>query len=120
MQCRGKFRTDAEGRYRFRSIRPVYYPVPTDGPVGDMLRRMGRHPNRPGHVHMIVSAPGYQTVATHLFVKNAPYLESDAVFAVKDSLIVDFERHGPGPAPDGATMDVPFYTCEYDFRLAPA
>jgi hydroxyquinol 1,2-dioxygenase len=120
MLCRGKFRTDAEGGYRFRSIRPVYYPIPTDGPVGDMLRKMGRHPNRPGHIHMIVSAPGYQTVATHLFVKDAPYLDSDAVFAVKDSLVVPFERHGPGRAPDGAVMDVPFYTCEYDFRLAPA
>ena len=73
-----------------------------------------------GHIHMIVSAPGYQTVGTHLFVKDAPYLDSDAVFAVKDSLIVDFERHGPGKAPTGEVMDVPFYTCEYDFRLAPA
>ena len=120
MLCRGKFRTDALGRYWFRSIRPVYYPIPTDGPVGDMLRKMGRHPNRPGHIHMIVSAPGYQTVATHLFVKDAPYLDSDAVFAVKDSLIVDFERHEPGKAPTGEVMDVPFYTAEYDFRLAPA
>ena len=115
MLCRGKFRTDAEGRYWFRSIRPVYYPIPTDGPVGDMLRKMGRHPNRPGHIHMIVSAPGYQTVATHLFVKDAPYLDSDAVFAVKDSLIVDFERHEPGRAPDGAVMDVPFYTASTIF-----
>jgi hydroxyquinol 1,2-dioxygenase len=120
MFCRGRFRTDAEGHYWFRSIRPVYYPVPTDGPVGEMLRRMGRHPNRPGHIHMIISAPGYQTVGTHLFVKGTPYLDSDAVFAVKDSLIVDFERHEPGKAPDGEVMDVPFYTCEYDFRLAPA
>ena len=85
-----------------------------------MLRKMGRHPNRPGHIHMIVSAPGYQTVGTHLFVKGAPYLDSDAVFAVKDSLIVDFERHEPGRAPDGETMEEPFYTCEYDFRLARA
>jgi hydroxyquinol 1,2-dioxygenase len=85
-----------------------------------MLRKMGRHPNPPGHIHMIVSAPGYQTVATHLFVKDAPYLDSDAVFAVKDSLIVEFERHEPGKAPTGEAMNVPFYTCEYDFRLAPA
>jgi hydroxyquinol 1,2-dioxygenase len=120
MLCRGKFRTDAQGRYRFRSIRPTYYPVPTDGPVGRMLDKMGRHPYRPGHIHMIVSAPGYQAVATHLFVKDAPYLDSDAVFAVKDSLIVDFERHEPGRAPTGEVMDKPFYTCEYDFRLAPA
>jgi hydroxyquinol 1,2-dioxygenase len=120
MLCRGKFRTDAEGRYRFRSIRPTYYPVPTDGPVGRMLDKMGRHPYRPGHIHMIVSAPGYQSVGTHLFVKDAPYLDSDAVFAVKDSLIVAFQRHAPGRAPDGTVMDVPFYTAEYDFRLAPA
>ncbi len=74
----------------------------------------------PGHIHMIVSAPGYQAVGTHLFVKGAPYLDSDAVFAVKDSLIVDFARHEPGRAPTGEPMDVPFYTCEYDFRLARA
>jgi hydroxyquinol 1,2-dioxygenase len=120
MLCRGKFRTDAEGRYRFRSIRPTYYPVPTDGPVGKMLEKMGRHPNRPGHIHMIVSAPGYEPVTTHLFVAGAPYLESDAVFAVKDSLIVDFEKHEPGVAPTGEVMDMPFYTAEYDFRLAPS
>jgi hydroxyquinol 1,2-dioxygenase len=118
--CRGRFRTDDEGRYWFRSIRPTFYPVPTDGPVGQMLRKMGRHPNRPGHIHMIVSAPGHQTVVTHLFVKGAPYLDSDAVFAVKDSLIVEFERHPPGVAPTGETMDAQFYTCRYDFRLAPA
>ena len=118
--CRGRFRTDDEGRYWFRSIRPTFYPVPTDGPVGQMLRKMGRHPNRPGHIHMIVSAPGHQTVITHLFVEGAPYLDSDAVFAVKDSLIVPFERHPPGPTPTGETIDVPFYTCRYDFRLAPA
>lgn len=120
MRCRGKFRTDAEGRYWFRSIRPTYYPVPTDGPVGRMLGKMGRHPNRPGHIHMIVSAPGYRPVATHLFVKDSPYLDSDAVFAVKDSLIVEFERHEPGVAPTGEVMDRPYYTCAYDFRLAPA
>ena len=120
MLCRGKFRTDAEGRYWFRSIRPTYYPVPTDGPVGKMLGKMGRHPNRPGHIHMIVSAPGHETVVTHLFVAGAPYLDSDAVFAVKDSLIVEFEKHAPGTAPTGERMDVPFYTAEYDFRLAPA
>jgi hydroxyquinol 1,2-dioxygenase len=118
--CRGRFRTDAEGRYWFRSIRPTYYPVPTDGPVGDMLRKMGRQPNRPGHIHMIVSAPGYQTVTTHLFVAGAPYLDSDPVFAVKDSLIVEFERHEPGVAPTGEPIAVPYYTCTYDFRLAPA
>lgn len=120
MRARGRIHTDAQGRYWFRSIRPSFYPVPTDGPVGRMLRAMGRHPNRPGHIHMIVSAPGYQTVTTHLFVADSPYLHSDAVFGMKESLIVKFERHEPGPAPFGEPMQVPYYTAAYDFRLRKA
>jgi hydroxyquinol 1,2-dioxygenase len=116
MRARGKIRTDAEGRYFFRSIMPNYYPVPTDGPVGEMLRAMGRHPYRPGHIHMIVSAPGYETVTTHLFPAASPYLDSDAVFGVKDSLIVKFERHPPGEA-TGERIDVPYYTAQFDFTL---
>ncbi len=119
MRARGKLRTDAEGRYWFRSIRPASYPVPTDGPVGTMLNRMGRHPFRPGHIHMIVSAPGYQTVTTQLFVSGDAYLDSDAVFGVKDSLVIDFQRHEPGTAPTGEAMNTPFYTAEYDFVLCP-
>ena len=117
MKARGRVRTDADGRYYFRSIRPTFYPVPTDGPVGDMLRAMGRHPNRPGHIHMIVSAEGFRPVTTHLFVANSPYLDSDAVFGVKESLITGFDKHAPGRAPDGTQVDVPWYTCNYDFRL---
>jgi hydroxyquinol 1,2-dioxygenase len=117
MRARGKIHTDAEGRYLFRSIRPNYYPVPTDGPVGKMLRAMGRHPYRPGHIHMIVSAPGYEPVTTHLFVADSPYLDTDAVFGTKDSLVVKFERCAPGRAPTGEQMTVPYYTAHYDFRL---
>jgi hydroxyquinol 1,2-dioxygenase len=117
MKARGRIRTDAEGRYWFRSIRPTFYPVPDDGPVGDMLRAMGRHPFRPGHIHMIVSAAGHHPVTTHLFAAGSEYLDSDAVFGVKDSLIAGYDKHGPGTAPDGTTMDVPYYTCNYDFRL---
>ena len=95
MRARARIRTDDEGRYWFWSIRPTYYPVPDDGPVGDMLRKMGRHPNRPGHIHMKVSAPGHKPVTTHLFVSDSPYLDSDAVFGVRDSLIVEFERTSP-------------------------
>ncbi len=120
MRARGKIRTDAEGRYAFRSIRPRYYPVPTDGPVGDMLRAMGRHPYRPGHIHMIVSAQGYEPVTTHLFPADSPYLDSDAVFGVKDSLVVPFERHPAGKGPNGEPMSVPYFTAHYDFRLRPA
>ena len=120
MKARGRIRTDAEGRYWFRSIRPTFYPVPTDGPVGRMLRKMGRHPNRPGHIHMIVSAQGHRPVTTHLFVAGSQYLDSDAVFGMKESLVAQFERHPPGSAPTGEQMDVPFYTVNYDFRLRPA
>ena len=120
MKARGRIRTDSEGRYWFRSIRPTFYPVPTDGPVGQMLRKMGRHPYRPGHVHMIVSAPGHLPVTTHLFVAGSRYLDSDAVFGMKESLVVEFERHPPGVGADGERLDTPFYTVNYDFRLRPA
>jgi hydroxyquinol 1,2-dioxygenase len=119
MRARGRLTTAADGAYRFRSIKPFYYPVPTDGPVGAMLEAMGRHPNRPGHIHFVISAPGHKAVTTHLFPSDTPYLESDAVFGVKESLIVDFQRREPGVAVAGQTADVPFWTCEYDFHLAP-
>jgi hydroxyquinol 1,2-dioxygenase len=120
MKARGKLRTDAEGRYWFRSIRPTFYPVPTDGPVGLMLKKMGRHPYRPGHIHMIVSAEGYEPVTTHLFVAESEYLDSDAVFGMKESLVAKFNRQPAGKAPTGENVDTPFYTVEYDFRLRPA
>jgi len=115
--ARGKFTTAADGRYGFRTVKPVSYPIPTDGPVGKMLLGMGRHPYRPAHVHAIISAPGYEKVATHLFVKGDAYLDSDAVFGVKHSLVVDFKPHPAGPAPDGGKTTAPFCTAEYDFRL---
>ena len=120
MKARGRIRTDAEGRYWFRSIKPTFYPVPTDGPVGHMLRKMGRHPYRPGHVHLIVSAPGHLPATTHLFVAGSQYLDSDAVFGMKESLVVQFEAHPPGRGPGGEQLDTPFYTVSYDFRLRPA
>jgi hydroxyquinol 1,2-dioxygenase len=118
--ARGKFTTAADGCYGFRTVKPVSYPVPTDGPVGRMLLGMGRHPYRPAHVHVIASAPGYGRVATHLFVAGDPYLDSDAVFGVKQSLVVAFQSHPPGIAPDGKNCAVPFCTAEFDFRLAQA
>ncbi|MGF6880392.1 dioxygenase [Paraburkholderia sp. MM5477-R1] len=117
MRARGRLATGPDGKYWFRSIKPFYYPVPTDGPVGSMLAAMGRHPNRPRHIHFIVSASGYKSIVTHLFPSDGPYLDSDVVFGVKQGLIVDFKRHEPGMAPTGEQVDVPFWTCEYDFRL---
>jgi hydroxyquinol 1,2-dioxygenase len=118
MKARGRIRTDAQGRYSFRSIKPEYYPVPTDGPVGRMLDKMGRHPMRPGHIHMIVSAAGHHAVTTHLFAAGSQYIDSDAVFGVKESLITAFAKHPAGTAPDGSKIDVPYYTVNYDFRLS--
>ncbi len=120
MRARGKIKTDADGRYAFWTVKPVSYPIPTDGPVGKMLLRMGRHPYRPAHTHMIVSAPGYENVATHVFVEGDPYLESDAVFGVKNSLVAEFKRQEPGVAPDGKRMQQPYYTVRFDFGLKPA
>jgi hydroxyquinol 1,2-dioxygenase len=121
--ARGKFTVGAEGRYGFRTVKPVSYSIPTDGPVGQMLNAMGRPPYRPAHLHAIVSAPGYAPVTTHLFVEGDPHLDSDAVFAVKQSLIIKFDTRPPGPTPDQKTSPVAFCTASYDFtlvRLGPA
>lgn len=85
---RGTFRTDKEGRYSIRSIVPVSYPIPDDGPVGQLLAALGRHPYRPAHVHFMICAPNHERLVTHLFIAGDPYLQSDAVFGVKQSLIV--------------------------------
>jgi protocatechuate 3,4-dioxygenase beta subunit len=106
---RGRLTSGKDGRFWFNTTLPASYPVPHDGPVGALLRSMGRHPMRPGHLHFWVQAPGHRQVITHLFVKGDKYLESDAVFGVKDSLIVDFGREGESrPA------------VKYDFRLKKA
>jgi hydroxyquinol 1,2-dioxygenase len=121
LHMRGKFRTDAEGRYLVRTVRPVNYPIPSDGPVGRMLRATGRHPWRPAHIHFVVSAEGYEPVTTHIFDRTDEYLGSDAVFAVKDSLICDFERHeSPGGEATRLGIEPPYLTADFDFHLKPA
>ena len=87
---RGRFHTRSDGSYAFVGVRPVPYTIPDDGPVGAMLDATGRHPWRPAHIHMIVTAPGYQRLQTHIFDSASPYLDSDAVFAVKRSLLREF------------------------------
>lgn len=87
---RGLFTADGDGRFWFRTIVPGHYPIPADGPVGALLKSTGRHPFRPAHIHFLVTAPGYCPVTTHLFVSGSPYLDSDAVFGVKESLIRSF------------------------------
>jgi len=120
MRLRGRFTADPDGRYHFRTVKPVSYPVPTDGPVGAMLERLERHPYRPAHLHIMTSAPGYAPVATHVFVAGDPYIDSDAVFGVKPSLIVAFKEQPPGEAPDGTTVDRPFCDIRFDFKLSAA
>ena len=125
LHMRGKFRTDAEGRYLVRTVRPVHYPIPSDGPVGRMLRATGRHPWRPAHIHFVVSAEGYEPVTTHIFDRTDEYLGSDAVFAVKESLICDFVRHENRDgvlAGEAARLGIapPFLTADFDFHLKPA
>jgi hydroxyquinol 1,2-dioxygenase len=93
-QGRGRIRTDEHGRYAFRSVRPDAYPIPHDGPVGELLRAAGRGPMRPAHVHFKITAPGYRTLITHIFAAGDKYLDSDAVFGVKESLIVEFDQNG--------------------------
>lgn len=115
----GKLRTDAHGYYEFKTLRPKFYPVPTDGPAGELTRAAGRHPFRPGHVHAMVSAPGYATLITHIFDSEDPYLKSDAVFAVVDSLVRTFKRHDSKEAAVRWGVEAPFYLIEQDFVLQP-
>jgi protocatechuate 3,4-dioxygenase beta subunit len=103
---RASLRTDMAGTYRFRTIMPVSYPIPDDGPAGQLLAAMGRHPFRPAHIHFMISAPGYRTLITHLFFEGNEFLESDAVFGVKPSLVVRPELRG------GISI------VQYDFGLA--
>lgn len=105
---RGVFLTGEDGRYAFRGVRPVSYPIPSDGPVGRMLAALGRHPWRPAHMHFLIGALGFERLTTHIFVAGDGYLESDAVFGVKDQLIVDFK-----PADNPSER----WLAEYDFVL---
>ena len=118
---RCQLRVAADGGFAIRTIRPQPYQIPTDGPVWhDVVGPAGRTAWRPAHVHLIVSAPGHRTLVTELFDAADPWLDRDAVFGVRDSLIVPYTAHGPGTAPDGRAMDKTFHTAQYDFALAPA
>lgn len=110
MNLRGRFETGPDGRYHFRTVKPVSYPIPTDGPVGAMLGRMGRHAYRPAHIHFIVEAPGFRRLVTHIFAEGDEYLDSDAVFGVKPSLVAPFTRAAGGGG----------WEAKFDFRLARA
>jgi len=116
MNLRGKFTTDASGRFSFRSVKPAGYPVPTDGPVGDLLRAQNRHPYRPAHIHFLGFKSGYKTLITQVFVDDDQHLESDVVFGVTRALVGDYRRHDDGDAP-AAGARAPWYTLTYRFVM---
>jgi hydroxyquinol 1,2-dioxygenase len=118
---RGLFTTDRQGEFWFRTIVPSYYPIPTDGPVGELLKATGRHAFRPAHIHFIVTAPGYRDLTTHIFVAGSEYIESDTVFAVKKSLVADFDEvTDPALAEKWSIPAVPFRHAGFDVIMQPA
>jgi protocatechuate 3,4-dioxygenase beta subunit len=117
---RGVFTSEADGRYWFRTVKPRFYPIPYDGPVGKMLKAVDRHPNRAAHIHFIVTAPGFQQVITHIFTPDCPYLTEDAVFGVKRDLVATFNTVDDAALAAEYGMPCPFLLADWDFVLAPA
>lgn len=117
---RARLLTDDNGEYRFWALFPTPYPIPHDGPVGDLLKATERSPFRASHLHFMVTAPGYRTLVTHIFVKGDELLKSDSVFGVKDSLVCDWTHHGADePTPDGRVVDGTWARTLFDIVLAP-
>jgi hydroxyquinol 1,2-dioxygenase len=116
-RVRGRFLSSEDGRFHFKSIVASSYPIPHDGPVGKMLAATGRHPWRPAHLHFMIVAKGFKRLITHVFRRDDQYLDSDAVFGVRSSLIADWSKHPAGRAPDGTEATAPFYTLDFQFVL---
>lgn len=116
-RARGVLTADAQGEFYFKSVLPEAYPIPTDGPVGRMLNATGRHPWRPAHMHLMIDAPGYERLVTHVFRDTDKYLDSDAVFGVRSSLVTQWEKHAPSATPDRGSSPTPFYTLNFNFVL---
>jgi catechol 1,2-dioxygenase len=114
---RGAYRAGDDGAFLVRSIRPTSYPIPTDGPVGELLRLTDRHPWRPAHLHAMIAAPGYKTLVTHLFDAEDAYLDSDVVFAVKASLVRDITLNESAGDARALGVDAPFWEVKTDFHL---
>ena len=119
-RLRAKYTTGDDGGYCLRTIAPLGYAIPMDGPVGDLVSRTDISPMRPAHIHFLLAVPGYEPLITHLFRAGTEYLDSDVVFGVKRELVVGFTRRDPGPTPDGGHSDTPWYEARYDFVLQPA
>jgi len=114
---RGIYRTQADGSYSIRTVAPISYTIPMDGPIGALMERTDMSHMRPAHIHFAISAPGYHGVVTHLFQKGDEYIDNDVVYGVKAPLVVEFVKKPPGKASNGDTVDTPFYEVKYDFVL---
>jgi protocatechuate 3,4-dioxygenase beta subunit len=119
MNLRGRFSTDENGRFWFRSVKPAGYPVPTHGPTGELLRAQHRHPYRPAHLHFLGFKPGYKTLISQVFVDDDERLGSDVVFGVTKDLIGHYLRHDANEAPPALDVKAPWYTLEYSFVMQP-
>jgi hydroxyquinol 1,2-dioxygenase len=117
---RGLFHADDHGEFWFRTVVPSHYPIPTDGPVGELLGATGRHPYRPAHVHVIAEAAGHEPLTTHMFVADGPYVDSDAVFAVRSSLVTDFAEVTDPAEAERYGVTAPFRRARFDIRLTRA
>jgi hydroxyquinol 1,2-dioxygenase len=118
-RLRGKYTTREDGSYCIRTVAPLGYSIPMDGPIGELIAKTDISHFRPAHVHFLLNVPGYEPLITHLFQEGADYLDSDVVFGVKEPLIVRYEQREPGETPDGGKSDVPWFEARYDFVLQP-
>lgn len=118
-RLRAKYTTREDGSYCVRTVAPLGYTIPMDGPVGDLIGRTDISHFRPAHVHFLIDVPGYEPLITHLFEEGAQYLDSDVVFGVKEELVVRYAKREPGQTPDGGTIDEPWFEARYDFVLQP-
>ncbi len=114
---RARLNAGADGRYGFWSVKPAPYPIPGDGPVGELLTAARRSPMRPAHIHFMVSAPGHRTLVTHVFLAGGPHLDDDAVFGVKESLIESFTEESPGVGPAGRRLEERWWKLVFNVRL---
>jgi hydroxyquinol 1,2-dioxygenase len=117
LRARGRLLTGADGCVHFKTVVAAPHAVAHDGPVGRLLRALGRHPWRPAHLHFMISAPGHERLVTQVYRRGDPYLDADAVFGVRSSLVADWVHHEPGRTPDDHTSDVPFTTLDFTFVL---
>ena len=118
-ELRGRVKANEKGEYAFASYKPKFYSIPMDGPVGDLIRGTTNNHMRPAHMHAIVSAPGYQSVITHVFVEGDPHLDADAVYAVKDSLVAKYKKVNSAEEAKKLGMPNPFLKLNWDFKLSP-